>query len=76
MTKVCKTCVRYLGENGRGGVAVASQFVPELVQGLQHCPLVVVLPQCPVSDQAAVVIQGPAEPGDLLWNRLRCHRVG
>lgn len=69
----------YLGEDGCGRVAVSSESFVELVQGLQHRFLVLILPQCPVSDQPVVVIQRAAEPGGahtaLLRRLLGFHRV-
>ncbi len=69
----------YLGEDGCRGVAVSSEFFVQLVQCLQHRFLVLILPQCSVSDQPAVVIQRAAEPGGaytaLLHLLLGFHRV-
>ena len=53
---------RYPGEEVCGRVAVSSQRFVQLVQFLQDAPLVLVLPQGPVPDQPAVVVQGAAEP--------------
>lgn len=51
------------GEDGRGRVAVSPQGPLQLLQLLQHGSLALVVPQGPVPDQPAVMIQRSTEAG-------------
>lgn len=57
-------------EDRRGGVAVTAERFVQLVQFAHHGSLVLVLPQDPIPDQPAVVIQGAAEATAGLCRRL------